>query len=391
MRHDRIKWALVACLALINIPSLPALAQSPASKSSPPRRDAGEDAALQAAENGLTWLRNNQHGDGSWSDARHPVITALCLLAFQRSTHPARTSVCEKAAGFVASNARKDGGIYKAGIAGRASGVLSVYNTSVCMAALHDYNAEKYLPLVLKAREFIAASQVASSNSSMYAGGFGYDRTAAGAVAQADLYNTAWALMAMRATQDSEQKRPGGRKVDINWPAVITFLKKMQTVDKKGEGYGGFGYEMEQSLGRTFVRKSGAASEHGYGTMTYAGLTAMIYAQVDKDDPRVRSALDWACRHWTLEENPGSGKTGVYCYYNIMARSLSLMGDTITGESGTKRRWKRLLIEKLVTAQQPTGQWINTDSQFWEGDPTVVTAYSVLALLYTVGDTVVSK
>jgi squalene-hopene/tetraprenyl-beta-curcumene cyclase len=41
---------------------------------------------------------------------------------------------------------------------------------------------------------------------------------------------------------------------------------------------------------------------HSYGTMTYAGLLSLIYADVKKNDPRVQAAVDWLSRHYTLEE-----------------------------------------------------------------------------------------
>ncbi|MBA4387701.1 MAG: hypothetical protein C0404_06950 [Verrucomicrobia bacterium] len=382
--NRRCNFALPVFLCLYFAQAAFSLAAAPApipGAGAPAKAELPAEPALNA---GLTWLKNNQNADGSWSDRKYPVITALCLLAVERSNHPARTNICDKAARFIASSAQKDGGIYKPAAPGRGGSALSVHNTAVCMTALHSFDRKTYQQIILKGREFIASSQV-SSNSS-YVGGFGYDKTAGGTLAQADLNNTAWALMAMRATQEIESSRPDGKRVDINWTAVRGFLQKMQSLDKREDSYGGFGYELEPALGRSFLTKTGSSSEHGYGTMTYAGLTAMIYAQVDRNDPRVRAALDWACRHWTLEENPGVSKGGIFCYYNIMAQSLSMFGDTITSESGKTRRWKRLLVEKLVSTQKPGGYWVNSDNQFWEGDPAVVTAYSVMALLYTLED-----
>src|SRR5690606_30111609 len=51
-----------------------------------------------------------------------------------------------------------------------------------------------------------------------------------------------------------------------------------------------------------------------YGSMTYAGLKSMIFAGVDKDDPRVKAAAAWARQHYTLDENPGMGDAGLYYY-----------------------------------------------------------------------------
>ena len=34
--------------------------------------------------------------------------------------------------------------------------------------------------------------------------------------------------------------------------------------------------------------------------MTYTGLKTFLYAGVGKDDPRVKAAVDWIRRHYTL-------------------------------------------------------------------------------------------
>ena len=43
----------------------------------------------------------------------------------------------------------------------------------------------------------------------------------------------------------------------------------------------------------------------GYGSMTYAGVKSMIYCGVSKDDPRMKKAIEWLRRHYTVEENAG--------------------------------------------------------------------------------------
>ena len=68
--------------------------------------------------------------------------------------------------------------------------------------------------------------------------------------------------------------------------------------------------------------------------MTYAGLKSMIYAGLTKDDPRVKAAMEWIGKNWTLDENPGmqyadpsdpaSAQSGLYYYYHTLARALRL-------------------------------------------------------------------
>lgn len=72
--------------------------------------------------------------------------------------------------------------------------------------------------------------------------------------------------------------------------------------------------------------------------MTYAGMQSLIYANVDKNDPRVKLALKWLENSYSLDENPGMGVQGLYYYYQAMSKALSAMGiDTLTLE--TAARW----------------------------------------------------
>ena len=292
-----------------------------------------------------------------------------------------------KAATFVAGFAQPDGGIYKPATGGRGSGGLSTYNTAICMIALQSYDPLTYVPMIRKARTFMAGCQ--RQGDSPGAGGFGYDKESRGPRDHADLSNTGWVLMAMRLTQQLEDsKAQGEQSLDLDWDAALRFVEKLQTRDEKdAENNGGFGYTGGGDRGGTFVDREGVVKLRGYGSMTYAGLESMIYAHVKKDDPRVVSAMQWAMRHWSVDENPGMGTKGLYYYYNIMAKALSLMqSDTIPGATGEPIPWKRQLMEKLAKVQQPDGSWVNTDNTFWEGDAALVTAYAVLTLQYTLAE-----
>jgi squalene-hopene/tetraprenyl-beta-curcumene cyclase len=387
-----------------------------------PQQDSGigGDAEEAALHKGLEWLKGKQKGNGSWGDENYPAVTALALWAFAGSDHPEKAGICSNAAAFVAKFSQNDGGIYKPATGARGSGGLSVYNTAVCMTALHVYDAKKHSAIVLKAREFMAGGQL--KGDSPAAGGFGYERTPPkppskddlikrmteraekegnpppteeeiakmlarmeqmAKQGRADLSNTDWASMAMRMTQDAEDLRPAGSaRVDLDWSAMLKYLDKLQDKDQKDElNYGGFGYEMSGERGGITNTTDGAVKLRSFGSMTYAGLESMIYAQLDKSDSRVTSAIQWASRHWSVDENPGQGSKGLYYYYTIMAKALSLVGsDTIPAQKGEPIPWKKHLVAKLVQVQGKDGSWANSDNQFWEADPVLVTSYAVLVL-----------
>ncbi len=118
--------------------------------------------------------------------------------------------------------------------------------------------------------------------------------------------------------------------------------------------------------------------------MTAAGLLGLLFAGADKDDPRVQAAYDWIRANYTLEENPGAtdGIQGLYYYYNVFSKSMAAFGaDIVTDTDGGEHNWREDIARKLVSLQQDDGSWVNPESpRWWEGNPELVTAWSVIAL-----------
>jgi len=73
-----------------------------------------------------------------------------------------------------------------------------------------------------------------------------------------------------------------------------------------------------------YTDSSGRRLLRSYGSMTYAGLKSMIYAGLTQDDPRVKAALEFIRKNYTLEENPGQGQRGLYYYYQTFAKAMAL-------------------------------------------------------------------
>lgn len=341
--------------------------------------------AAEIASKGLDWLKANQKPSGAWSDENYPALTALGLWAVSGSGRDDLKETAEKAAAFVAGFAQKDGGIYKVPTGGRGTGGLSTYNTAICMTALSKYDKTRFAPVILKARDFIAGSQLVGDSPA--SGGFGYNRPGESRMDRPDLSNTGWALMAMRETQSVEDLRPaGGKRADVNWATALKYVESMQIKESaNANDVGGFGYEKGGERGG--IKKPDASAPekpvalNGFGSMTYAGIEAMIYAEVKRDDPRVRSAIEWAGRHWSVDENPGMGLRGLFYYYTIMAKSLSLAGaDGLKTGDGKAIDWKSDIVNKLAETQSEAGSWANKDNMFWENDPALVTSYAVIVL-----------
>ena len=117
--------------------------------------------------------------------------------------------------------------------------------------------------------------------------------------------------------------------------------------------------------------------------MTHAGLISLIFAGVDKKDPRIQAAHDWIRANYTLDLNPGTdGKSGLYYYYEVFAKAMAAYGDsTIVTADGVKHNWREDYVRKMVSLQNSDGSWVNVDSpKWWENDKNLITARVVIGL-----------
>jgi len=342
-----------------------------------------QNDAEKAVANGVTWLEQAQKPNGAWSDERFPALTALALWAVSASKQGDKL-VIDKAVDFILSNVRSDGGIY-CEVPGQKGGGLSNYNTAICMMALHATGRKELYPVIRNARSFVAAAQY--SGEDVFQGGFGYDRDTKRNYT--DLMNTHFAVESMRRTESVEDSRPPSEvRADVNWEQVLQFVEKLQNTPEAGKSQeGGFFYHPTDPKAGIVTNSAGKVFLRSYGSMTYAGLLSMVYANLPANDPRVVSALNWAGRHWTLEENPGMGQQGLFFFFNVIARALTAANrDLLPGAAGGIN-WRKELIERVITLQNADGSWVNNNGRFWENDPVLSTAYAVLALEFAAGIT----
>jgi squalene-hopene/tetraprenyl-beta-curcumene cyclase len=121
--------------------------------------------------------------------------------------------------------------------------------------------------------------------------------------------------------------------------------------------------------------------------MTYAGIKSLIYCGVSQDDPRVKKALEWIGKNYTLDANPGmpaaNAQRGLYYYYHTFAKCMDALGsDTFTDANGVKHDWRADLLAALAKRQKADGSWVNENDRWMEGDPNLVTGYALMALSY---------
>ena len=356
---------------------------------------AEQDAAEAALIKGLDFLMSKQETDGHFSDAKTPALTALPLWASAecakkgiKSSKYDEAEIAakrENAAKFVLAAQNEDGGFYakmmprppkdgkkppKDMNGSGGPGGLSTYNTAVCLSALFEFGKAPTEPL-LKARKFLAESQLDGDDT--MAGGFGYGQTR-GPRRYADLSNTAYALDAMRRTEGLEEFRKDGKKVDVNWDKAIAFVENLQ--EKEGPAKGGAAYNERTAQAGTATNATGRVKLMAYGSMSYAAVMSMAHAKLSKGDPRVRNAMAYCEKYWTVEENPGMGTQGLFYYYDILSRALSAAAVDKVGD----HEWKKELAAQLVKLQKPDGSWYNENNRFWEADPVLCTSFAVICL-----------
>ena len=382
--------AAAAALAT-NAPAANAAAETPPPA---PVVQAAEPAPLEvraeaAIARAKMWLLARQRDDGSFSNPKHPGLSAVALWALVGADDPAYADAIRKASDWLLSRAQPDGGIYQP-VPGRAGGGLSTYNTALALSALSFTRRtdEPFVAAVLRARSFLASSQLEGDDQ--FAGGFGYDKAAPHRYA--DLNNTAFAIDAMRRTQSYEDMRPAGeRKADIDWEAALAYAESLHNGAGAGDNAGGFAYSHADAKAGTEKGEDGKVVLRSYGSITYSGLESLVYCRLDRADPRVQSTLDWASRHWTVDENPGVGDQGLYFFYDILSRALTAAGIDSIPRSGDAAGqppidWRAELVAKLVSLQRDDGSFVNANGRFWENDPVLATSYSAVSLAFAIGN-----
>jgi squalene-hopene/tetraprenyl-beta-curcumene cyclase len=381
---------LILAAALLSVPA--------AFSAEPPARDEANvslrNEVLTAISKGLAWLQQQQQPNGALVNplnptpsAEHPALTALPLLAFHHEpTGRAATDYAvtlKKGYQFLRSQVQSDGGIYAKG--------LSNYNTAVSMQALLNSDEQVDRQITSRAREFIVNQQAEGMTKPELDGGFGYGPTGASPKRQhPDLDNTLIALEALRAYKKARPTTEVAAGKDLNWQAAIEFISrtqnlpshnKMQWASGDPANKGGFVYYPGYSNAGEMVLPDGKNALRSYGSMTYGGLLSFIYADLKKDDPRVVAALEWLGKNYTLEENPGMGRSGLFYYYHLAAKGLATakVNDLQTAD-GKKINWQRDIALKLINLQKPDGTWVNDTARWMETDPVLVTTYGVLTL-----------
>jgi squalene-hopene/tetraprenyl-beta-curcumene cyclase len=319
-----------------------------------------------AIERGLAFLQKAQNSNGWWSTPDQPAVTALVLTAMNlEPTHRFRrnrTSEMNRGFDYLLSCVKPDGSIQKAGLAN--------YNTSLSLMALTSAADTNFLPVILKAREFIASTQidlgVKGTNDTPFDGGVGYGSK----YDHSDMNNTLTAIEAMRFSEAFFPKDVpafAAQTPDLDWKAVAHFLQNCQNlpgtntadwVSSDPKDRGGFVYYPGHSMaGGVTNSRTGKVALRSYGSMSYGGLLSYIYAKLGKEDPRVVAVKDWLRSNYTLEENPGMEQQGYFYYLHLLTKALTAAEeDRLKLANGAEVLWGDQVAARLLKLQKSNGR-----------------------------------
>ncbi|MFO7821463.1 MAG: cycloartenol synthase [Lentisphaeria bacterium] len=366
-----------------------------------PAQDAETDLSVKkesraAIRRGVEFLLEEQKENGSW--LRNPAITGLACVALHESNlaqeKPEVSAAVQKGRTFILQFVRDNGSIAP------ESGDYVNYTTSVCLSALAIIDEREDRSVMRAARHFLIDSQLDEDHAkhptkpgNSFYGGIGYGSRGP---TRPDLNNTSYALEALYLTKNLDKETKYAKKSELAWDNAVKFLKEVQNIpedagqnwdvsDSKDDNMdGGFVYQPDASKPTSKLRKQGKDVQDllSYGSMTYAGLKSMIYADLEKDDYRVRAAIQWARDNYDLSENPGMGPEGYYYFLQTFAKALDAYGqDTITTTDGKVHNWREDLLLKLIELQKADGYWANDRHGRWmESIPELVTSYSLIAM-----------
>ncbi|HJS07806.1 MAG TPA: prenyltransferase/squalene oxidase repeat-containing protein [Pirellulales bacterium] len=335
----------------------------------------------QIVASGVNYLiTKGQAVDGSFSNQTGAGVTAICTTALLRSGRTPADPAVAKALKYLEGLVQPDGGVYRDGSTHKN------YETCLAIVCFKEANqGGRHDKLIKSADKFVKGQQWDESEghdkSSFNYGGAGY-----GSKSRPDLSNTSFLMEALIAA--------GNGPDDPAVQKALIFVSRAQNLESEHNATpfaakindGGF-YYTPANNGESFAKQPGDPPQmlRSYGSMTYAGLKSMIYAGLKKDDPRVKAAITWLRKNYTLNANPGLGDMGLYYYYHTMAKTLAALGEDeriFVDDQGNKHDWRAEMVRALAERQNEDGSWVNKNNRWLEADANLVTGYALLVLSY---------
>lgn len=332
------------------------------------------DVQDRMQKSAVAFLRQSQAPDGSFSAQAGPGVTGLVASALLSIGVPEEDPMVRKSIEYLLKTKKDSGGLHAEGSR------HANYETCLAMMALSKINKDgKFDQVLTSAQKFVKGEQwdegEGISPKDPAFGGAGY-----GSKSRPDLSNTAFFIEALRSTGVAES--------DPAIQRALAFVNRCQNLESPANDTpfasklndGGFYYTPANGGDSMAGKDEATGGLRSYASMTYAGLKSMLYAGVSPEDYRVKAAVKYLSKNYSVTSNPGMGPAGLYYYLQTMSKALGVMGrDSFETQDGA-RPWKKDVIEQLSKTQKVDGSWTNPEPRWMEGDPNLVTAYALLTL-----------
>ncbi len=356
-----------------------------------------EQAEKSIAE-GVEYLLAQQADNGAWG--REPAITALAMQAlYQNQMEEFEGEIdqaLEKGREFILEHQQPSGAFF--GVAGEYPN----YTTSMALVALDMLDRPEDEEAMRQARNFLQELQLREEHDehprepdSPFYGGIGYG---SGGATVPDLSNPQFALEALYLTDHLDRDTAEAEESRATWRRAEIYLRSVQHIPEDADDDwqpdpdsvidGGFVYRPDQCRIREATTDEFEGEPISYGATTVGGLKSLLYAGVERDDPRVRAAVNWLKQNYTLDENPVIGPEAHYYYLWTFAKAMRAYGrGTLELADGEERDWREDLMNKLIELQRQDGSWINEEAaRYMESVPELTTSYSLIGMRVALSD-----
>lgn len=318
------------------------------------------DAIDRATRRGVAHLLEAQREDGSFApegerDVCRVALTAMALWSLAETKTPSATNErLERAARYLVNHARDNGGIYD------PTRGLAVYTSGISSRALRALGPRTDWPeLATTLNEVELFTYRRATPESFVDTEITEARTAGVARELA-------AKMLSQSAEDSPRRR------------ALAFLARCDSDTLR-----------HPSRVRIAVPQRNAEPSSEF---TYDDLLPLVYFELAPEQQLAQRAFAALRRHYTPDRNPdltkrygadgfGAGTQGLFYYYFVCAKALSVMGDrNLITADGVVHDWASEIASRLLALQRPGGSWANRDSQWWEAEPVLATSYALLTL-----------
>jgi squalene-hopene cyclase-like protein len=347
------------------------------------------------------WLVSQQDDKGAWKAGppgkEQPSIayTGLIVSALAEAPGDLRAKyrpAIDKGVGYITSKQNADGSFGE----GPAGGYYKVYTTSISLMALSLAAPDKK-DAIGNARGYIKNNQLKEGPDK---GSLGYGDKEPKFVDGKLVEKSSIPNLSTTGFAAEGMARSGLPKDDAFWKLCIEYVQKCQNnsetnndpqflarLKEKGLSVGddgGLFYAADPGdLKAGTVKITDKTIIKSYGSMTYDGIKTYLYSGLPKDDPRVKAALDWVRKNYSVDAHPGfafdekrTHLMGLFYYYLLMARAFDALGEkTFTTFDGKVHKWANELGEQLLKVQKDEKMWVNENMRWQEDSPVLVTSY----------------